>query len=429
MHLTDKALHALRPRSKTYKVTDARCPGLTVRVHPTGKKAWYIRKTVELHGKRQRIEVKIGDFPKMGCKSARLEFHQQTAVVRDALAHAVSAARAQVAGLEMGELLGMYLDDLAPAVSQNTMDTYRATVQGVSDLPMHSLRCNALTNHIAREWFRVLRGGGYSRTYLKSIVRLHARALEWGIDEGLVDVLNCFAYVQRKELRRIRAKPKRSRVLTDAELRALWYWEGFKAKRQRAVEASTILRLLVLTGLRKSEIKLLHWSDVDAYEQHVPEMGETFDLLVIPAERTKTRRAYSVPILEPIRAVLDDYASRIPPSKRRGKMFPATCKAPNASILNALKREGVAHTLHDVRRTVATRLSAAGVPREWIEAVLQHTTKGNASDYYIHHAFIGQKVQALTAWYEILGPVVSPNAVLTLPAPLAPGELMGGGES
>ena len=429
MHLTDKTLRALRPRSKTYKVTDARGPGRTGRVHPTGKKAGYIRKPVELHGKRQRVEVKIGDFPKMGCKSARLEFHQQTAVVRDALAHAVSAARAQVAGLEMGELLGMYLDDLAPTVSENTMDTYQATVQGCSDLPMYSLRCNALTNHIAREWFRVLRGGGYSGSYLKSIVRLHARALEWGIDEGLVDVRICFECVPRNALRRIRTTPKRSRVLTDAERRALWYWDGFKAKRQRAIEASTILRLLVLTSLRKSEIKLLHWSDIDAGEQHVPEMGETFDLLIIPSERTKTRTDYSVPILEPVRAVLDDYAGRIPPSKRRGKMFPATCKAQHAAILNALKREGVGHTLHDVRRTVATRLSAAGVPREWIEAVLQHTTRGNASDHYIHHAFIGQKVQALTAWYEILGPIVSPSAMLSLPAPPAPGELMGGGES
>lgn len=407
MRLTDKTAASLRPRAKGFKATCDRCPGLTLRVHPSGKRVWYIRKTVDLEGIRQRVEIKIGNFPAMTCAQARIEFHQQTAIVEDGLARAVSAARCRVKGLEVGELLGMYFDDLAPNVKPKTLNSYRATINGLADLPMHGLRCDALTKRRAKDWFRRLTDAGFSRGYCRVIVRLHAVAIEWGCDEGLIEVPNHFKGLMRKEVRRMRKSPRRDRVLTDAELRAVWYFEGYVKHRPKWLETSTILRLLVLTGLRSSEVIGLEWPDVGAGEQHVPEMGETFPLILIPAERTKTGVAYSVPLLDPIRAVLADYSVRLPGSKRTGKMFPLiSATSPNA-VLAAVKREGAAHTVHDIRRTISTRLSAAGVPREWVEAVLQHTNRGNASDHYIHHRFIGQKVQALLKWFALLAPVLN----------------------
>jgi len=105
MKITDKTLAALKPKDTLFKVTDDRCPGLTLRIHPGGTKSWYIRKTIELDGTRQRVELKIGKFPAMNCTQARGEFHQQTAVIDDALSHAVSAARSRVTRLALGELL------------------------------------------------------------------------------------------------------------------------------------------------------------------------------------------------------------------------------------------------------------------------------------------------------------------------------------
>ena len=84
------------------------------------------------------------------------------------------------------------------------------------------------------------------------------------------------------------------------------------------------------------------------------------------------------------------------------------------------------HTIHDIRRTVSTRLSVAGVPREWVEAVLQHTRSGSASDHYIHHQFVGQKVQALWKWFEILAPILNAPPQLLVEAR---GEVLGGTES
>ena len=421
MRLTDKSAAALRGKPKTYKVTDDRCPGLTLRVHPGGTKAWYIRKTLDMDGTKRRVELKIGNFPAMNCTKARIEFHQQTAVVEEGLAHAVSAARSRATGLEMGELLAMYADDLALTVKPKTLRSYRATINGISDLPLHSMLCTGLTRHRVKDWFRSLVGAGYSRGYCRVIVRLHAAAIQWACDEGLINTPNHFKALMRREVRRMRPAPRRDRVLTDDELRAVWYFDGFVKNRPKWLEVSTILRLLVLTGLRSSEIVGLEWADVGAGEQHVPEMGQAFPLIIIPAERTKTRTAYSVPLLDPINAVLADYSARLRGTKRAGKVFPLMSATASTAVLASIQREGATHTIHDIRRTVSTRLSAAGVPREWIQAVLQHTTRGNASDHYIHHAFIGQKVQALGKWFELLAPVLNaPPALLAGPADKVP---------
>ena len=426
MRLTDKTAAGLRGKSKSYKVTCDRCPGLTLRVHPSGTRTWYIRKTVDLDGVRQRVEIKLGRHPAMTCAQARLEFHQQTAIVEDGLARAVSAARTRAKALEVGQLVGMYLDDLAPMISQVTLDGYRSTVGAFSDMQMHRTHCASLSKQRAKAWFRELMAMGYSRGYCTKLIRLHAAALDWGSDEGLVNTPNHFKSLMRREVRRIPKRPKRSRVLTDDELRAVWNFKGFERNRIKWLEATTILRLLILTGLRCSEIRCLEWADVGAGEQHVAELGETFPLILIPAERTKTGlktgRGYSVPLLEPIREVLLDYAARVG-GKRTGQIFPLMHKAAINAVLHAIKRQGATHTIHDIRRTVSTRLSVAGVPREYIEAVLQHSNSGRASDHYIHHAFIGQKVRALNRWFELLAPVLNtPPKSLAAPG----GDLLGG---
>jgi hypothetical protein len=40
--LTDKTIEALKPQSERYEVHDLRCPGLTLRVSPKGRKSFYI---------------------------------------------------------------------------------------------------------------------------------------------------------------------------------------------------------------------------------------------------------------------------------------------------------------------------------------------------------------------------------------------------
>lgn len=67
MALTDTALKALKPRDKTYTVTDDR--GLYVEVFPTGGIVWRYR--YRLNGKYEKLT--LGKYPALTLKNARLK--------------------------------------------------------------------------------------------------------------------------------------------------------------------------------------------------------------------------------------------------------------------------------------------------------------------------------------------------------------------
>ena len=65
--LTDKTIEALKPEPKRCEVHDLRCPGLSLRVSPTGRKSFYIRFRYGLAQKHPMLGV----YPRMSLATAR----------------------------------------------------------------------------------------------------------------------------------------------------------------------------------------------------------------------------------------------------------------------------------------------------------------------------------------------------------------------
>jgi integrase len=150
----------------------------------------------------------------------------------------------------------------------------------------------------------------------------------------------------------------RERVLSDAELAAIW-----KAC-DDGTEYSKVVRLLILTGCRRAEIGDMRWSEIDLDRA-------TF---TIPASRSKNKRPHTLPLMPMMREIVDT-VSRM---ATRDQLFGAhaagftnwTLPKPDLD-----RRSGVsspAWTLHDVRRSVATGLANLGVLPHTIEAALNH---------------------------------------------------------
>ena len=102
----------------------------------------------------------------------------------------------------------------------------------------------------------------------------------WAIREGLVDLNPVIGTGKREER-------SRDRVLTDAELSAVW--AATQDDRYGA-----IIRLLILTGSRAREISDLRWSEID------------FDhgKIALPAERTKNGRPHEIPMSIAVQEIL-----------------------------------------------------------------------------------------------------------------------------
>jgi integrase len=155
--------------------------------------------------------------------------------------------------------------------------------------------------------------------------------------------------------------PSRERVLSPEEIRAVWEYED--------PHYSTIVKLCLLTGQRRSEIAAIEpgWIQDDA--------------LTFPARVTKNKRQHTIPITDLIKALL----SEVPYGKN----------GPWNGWSNGKRRIDrsvqIPHwTIHDLRRTYSTIMAEIGTPIHITERLLNHasgTVSGIAQVYNRHSYF------------------------------------------
>ncbi|RMF11331.1 MAG: site-specific integrase [Alphaproteobacteria bacterium] len=197
----------------------------------------------------------------------------------------------------------------------------------------------------------------------------------------------------------------RDRVLTDAELRAVWL-----ACDALDYPFGPFVRLLIATGQRRSEVAGMDWAEIDC------DAG----VWTIPGDRAKNGQAHTVPLNDVARAILDALGAM---TSKRGLVFTSNGKTPISGFSKAKKRldkqalallqakaAEAGHKAedvilppwryHDLRRTVATGLQRLGTRLEVTEAVLNHVSGSRAGivGVYQRYNWADEKRTALDAW-------------------------------
>ena len=177
----------------------------------------------------------------------------------------------------------------------------------------------------------------------------------------------------------------RARTLSDDELAAVWH-----ACAGLGYPAQQFVRMLILTGQRRDDVRLMQWSEIDLDRRD----------WTIPAERYKGDRAHLIPLTEAMAAMLEDMPFR----DRAGYVFsPSGGAKPYGNVVRT-KREidkeaGVTGwTLHDLRRTLRTGLSRLGVRPDISERAIGHAVGGALGQVYDTHEYRTEKLAALQAW-------------------------------
>ncbi|MBX9815171.1 MAG: hypothetical protein A4S12_11395 [Proteobacteria bacterium SG_bin5] len=201
----------------------------------------------------------------------------------------------------------------------------------------------------------------------------------------------------------------RKRVLSPDELTAVW-----RASYQLDDPRGALVRLLIITLQRRSEVAGMAWAEIDK------QTGRW----TIPAERSKNRHEHLVPLPALALAELDAIGWRT-----KGLVLPcSTGKTPvsNFSDTKAALDEAMRPILqeladnqadengeerseiewkpwrfHDLRRTGTTNLQALGFPIEVTERVINHHQGGEASGIrgiYNLYEYLNEKTNALNAW-------------------------------
>jgi integrase len=184
----------------------------------------------------------------------------------------------------------------------------------------------------------------------------------------------------------------RERTLTDDELAAFLRDPVACTRFERLAH---VLTLLLLTGQRRGELALARWSDIDF-------KARTW---TIPDENAKGGRGHVLPLsdwaVEEFKALKREAEGSpfvLPADNGKGPLEPRLLTRGVARCLKRFKEQGVAaFTLHDLRRTCRTGLSALKVEPHIAERVLNHA-QDKIAGTYDRHAYLDEKRAALDKW-------------------------------
>jgi integrase len=210
----------------------------------------------------------------------------------------------------------------------------------------------------------------------------------WAMQMGLVESNPTIGSAQPEE-----GKP-RSRVLADEELAAIW-------RACAGDDYGRVIKLLILSGCRRAEIGDLRWSELDD-----PEQPSSF---TIPASRSKNKRPHTLPVMP----MMGEIITGVPRLASRDQLFGLrshgfTAWYDGKPALD--KRSGVRDwVVHDLRRTVATRMADLGVQPHIIEAVLNHYSghRAGVAGTYNRSPYANEVRNALASWHDHLRTIIA----------------------
>jgi integrase len=327
------------------------------------------------------------------------------------------AAREKAKGILAQAQLGVDLRDARTETRERSKDTFgiiaaRYLEKRRADLKPRSF--DQVETHLTKHWSRFDRVPVHEITKRDIAIRLgeiaegtptekkrgpiaanRARAslssfFSWAMAEGIVDANPVIA------TNRQGAEQTRDRVLTDAELVAIW-------NASNGDDYGAIIRLLILTGQRRDEVGAIARAELD-----LPGRKWT-----IPAARTKNGRTHEIALSDPALSILKAATTREGREDRdaifgdgaAGNGFSGWSKAKAALDKRIIgeakqKKKSAAWRLHDIRRTVATRMIDLGVPSDHVEAVLNHVSghRSGVAGVYNRALYTAEKRAALDRW-------------------------------
>jgi integrase len=391
--LTDAKIKGLKPPATGQaEHPDALVPGLRVRIGSSGVKTFILRKRIA--GRVRNLTLD--------------RYHER----RFTLADARKRARAIISDIEAGA------DPAAGRVGrrrgQETVGTVHALFQDyrVAKARLRSIR---EVERIFEKYVLPEFGGRLADSITRAdVTRLIDGIAASTMARAVAAQLSAFYSWAMPRLERLGANPcrdswkpakppSRDRVLSDAELRAVW-----KAMKVEPAPFGPAFRLLLITLQRRDEVFSADRAEFDLKAK----------VWTIPATRAKNGVAHIVPLAP---AVVGELKALLA-TAGDGKLFPARGNAENASsgiskaweriraaVGKELKRPVERFTIHDLRRTGATGLQRLGIRLEVTEAVLNHVSGSRAGivGIYQRHHFTEEKRHALNAWAVELERIVA----------------------
>lgn len=399
--LDQRAVDGAKPKATEYSLYDSQLPGFGLRVRPSGHSTFTLVCRVE--GSRRTRRVTIGN-PKV------LTLREARKIARARLAEAHSGIdpnerrrrnRRMTTKEAFRDYESLHLPRLSPEHARATQRIFeRVILRAFGDKAISEVKRSDV-RRVTDEFAEHAPAGAIN------IHRAASAFFAWCMDRE---------YIGQNPL--YRAKLPAERAVRDNVIRPVELVHIWRACELLPEHWSIAIRILILTGLRKSEVLKADWNEFDF------EVGEW----TIPSRRSKNRRPHLVAITPALSELLGQL------KRGGGYLFESPLKrgAPVLGLAYPVRQLKAATSsrnwrIHDIRRSVATGMAELRIQPHVIEAVLNHRSGiiSGVGAIYNRHGYEAEKREALLAWqskfFEVLR-TTPPSSKLTKPGTEVPDD-------
>lgn len=365
--LTVQMVESAKPQASAYRLHDAKVPGLSLRILPSGVKSWNVTwarnrdlaigkyPTVTLEAARTRARRKLAEADEHGAPLALLKAKPRHLTWGSFLAdhykpHVLATAKAGAATVANLEAQFAHLDDTPLAgFTRADFDAFKASRLKAKIKPATVNRDldrikAALAQAVAWEMLDKNPLAGVKR--IKRDIEQRIRYLTKDEETALRNAL---------EAREARARAQRQSGdawRSERGYELLGPIEGFSDH----LKPMTLLALN--TGLRRGELTQLKWADVDLEGKRV----------TVRAGYAKSGKARHVPLNTEALQILKDYREQ---HTGKGELFGvASVKTAWAGLMREAKITGF--RFHDLRHSFASKLVMRGIDLNTVRELLGH---------------------------------------------------------
>ena len=446
--INDRLIASLKPAKpgQRYEFMDTALPGYAVRVTDTGHATYVLiaRFPGDHHPTRRKI-AKVGELSPAAARGKARQWVEKIASGIDPKRELERQRKDEQRKREhtFGAVAEGYIREVVSTHRQARNDEYhirRVLISRWGKRPIADI-----TRLDVRDLCRDFKQSGTIPMGHK--IRIYAGSIfKWAIDQEDygIDRSPCEGISANKH---IGALNNRERIFNDDEIRAFWrvcsrpvptsrlvMMSGnifTLARRKDEVRYGSLFQLLLLTGARKSEISEAKWEWIDLEKK----------TLTVPSERFKSGRAHIFPLSDDAVAILkslprrDDHVfphkgrmsaqqGRTIIDRRMLRTLRAMARqrvkvaARAAGLRGDTRADGMREaakvelprwTIHDLRRTCATRLSELGVDQIVIELMLGHKLPRLIGTYNRYDK-LKERRAALELWARQLRRLANPQA-------------------
>lgn len=360
MKLSEANIDKIKPSEKRQYIHDTGCRGLTLIVHPTGKKTWQVYKTVRSRPHR----VTLGEHPFMSVSEAR---KSAIPVIAKLLS---GKSTAKEPPKKIRHIYRFYFEN---HLSVNAArKTARESMQRVKNhwSPIINEVIQDIEPSKVMNWLNAVAENSGKATANKCLVDLKAAVnycislREIKLTENPLDFLKPYnlqgreRYVQQgSEFRRLRA--------------------ALISEQMAGNDIGDIGFLLLYTLARKGNVLSMEWKEIDF----------SLNAWFIPAKKAKGRKLIKVALIDQALEILEKRRFLV---KDSGFVFPSSRSKSGHKVSvekdwqRVLKKAGIDDlNIHDLRHTGATNMGKTGASAFAIRDALGHASV-KTTEMYTH---------------------------------------------